>query len=166
MITTDQLKDIASRIQAIHNYLKIDEKELELREKELKTQDPGFWDDAKKAEGQMKEIRSLKFWIESYKGLKQAQEDIEVLVEFYKEDSSLEKEIDEQFKILLDQVESTELKNMLSGEEDRLSAVLQITSGAGGTESCDWASMLMRMYAMWGEKNGYKVKELDMQEGL
>ena len=113
MITTDQLKDITSRIQAIHNYLKIDEKELELREKELKTQDPGFWDDAKKAEGQMKEIRSLKFWIESFKGLKQAQEDIEVLVEFYKEDSSLEKEIDEQFKILLDQVESTELKNML-----------------------------------------------------
>jgi peptide chain release factor 2 len=165
MITTDQLKDITSRIQAIHNYLKIDEKELELREKELKTQDPGFWDDAKKAEGQMKEIRSLKFWIESYKGLKQAQEDIEVLIEFYKEDSSLEKEIDEQFKILIDQVESTELKNMLSGEEDRLSAVLQITSGAGGTESCDWASMLMRMYLMWGQKNGCKVSELNYQEG-
>jgi peptide chain release factor 2 len=165
MITSDQLKDITSRIQAIYNYLKIDEKELELREKELKTQDPGFWDDAKKAEVQMKEIRSLKFWIESYNQLKQAQEDIEVLVDFYKEDSSLEQEIDEQFKILLDQVESTELKNMLSGEEDRLSAVLQITSGAGGTESCDWASMLMRMYLMWGQKNGYKVSELNYQEG-
>jgi peptide chain release factor 2 len=165
MITSDQLKDITSRIQAIYNYLKIDEKELELREKELKTQDPGFWDDAKKAEVQMKEIRSLKFWIESYNQLKQAQEDIEVLVDFYKEDSSLEQEIDEQFKILLDRVESTELKNMLSGEEDRLSAVLQITSGAGGTESCDWASMLMRMYLMWGQKNGYKVSELNYQEG-
>jgi peptide chain release factor 2 len=165
MITSDQLKDITSRIQAIYNYLKIDEKDLELREKELKTQDPGFWDDAKKAEVQMKEIRSLKFWIESYNQLKQAQEDIEVLVDFYKEDSSLEQEIDEQFKILLDQVESTELKNMLSGEEDRLSAVLQITSGAGGTESCDWASMLMRMYLMWGQKNGYKVSELNYQEG-
>lgn len=165
MITSDQLKDISSRIQAIYNYLKIDEKELELREKELKTQDPGFWDDAKKAESQMKEIRTLKFWIESYNALKQAKEDIEVLVEFYKEDSSLEQEIDEQFKHLLDKVESTELKNMLSGEEDRLSAVLQITSGAGGTESCDWASMLMRMYLMWGQKNGYKVTELNYQEG-
>ncbi|MFM7667276.1 MAG: peptide chain release factor 2 [Bacteroidota bacterium] len=165
MITSDQLKDISVRIQAIYNYLKIDEKELELREKELKTQDPGFWDDAKKAEVQMKEIRSLKFWIESYNALQQAKEDIEVLVEFYKEDSSLEQEIDEQFKLLLDKVESTELKNMLSGEEDRLSAVLQITSGAGGTESCDWASMLMRMYLMWGQKNGYKVTELNYQEG-
>jgi peptide chain release factor 2 len=165
MITSDQLKYISSRIQAIYNYLKIDEKELELREKELKTQDPGFWDDAKKAESQMKEIRTLKFWIESYNALKHAKEDIEVLVEFYKEDSSLEQEIDEQFKHLLDKVESTELKNMLSGEEDRLSAVLQITSGAGGTESCDWASMLMRMYLMWGQKNGYKVTELNYQEG-
>jgi peptide chain release factor 2 len=113
----------------------------------------------------MKEIRTLKFWIESYNALQQAKEDIEVLVEFYKEDPSLEQEIDEQFKFLLDKVESTELKNMLSGEEDRLSAVLQITSGAGGTESCDWASMLMRMYLMWGQKNGYKVTELNYQEG-
>ena len=136
-----------------------------MREKDLKTQDPGFWDDAKKAEGQMKEIRSLKFWIESYRTLKQALDDIEVLVEFHKEDSSLETEISEQFKLLLDKVEATELKNMLSGEEDRLSGVLQITSGAGGTESCDWASMLMRMYIMWGQKNGYKVSELNYQEG-
>jgi len=165
MITTDQFKDIVSRIQAIYVYLKIGEKEIELREKELNTQDPGFWDDAKRAEIQMKEIRSLKFWIDTYLNLKQSQEDIEVLIEFFKEDSSLEQEIDEQFKVLLDQVESTELKNMLSGEEDRLSAVLQITSGAGGTESCDWASMLMRMYLMWGQKNGYKVTELNYQEG-
>jgi len=165
MITSDQQKDLTNRIQAIYNYLKIDEKEVELREKELKTQDPGFWDDAKKAEGQMKEIRSLKFWIESYRALKQALDDIEVLVEFHKEDSSLETEISEQFKLLLDKVEATELKNMLSGEEDRLSGVLQITSGAGGTESCDWASMLMRMYIMWGQKNGYKVSELNYQEG-
>lgn len=165
MITADQQKDLSNRIEAIYNYLKIDEKEVELREKELKTQDPGFWDDAKKAEGQMKDIRGLKFWIESYKNLKQTLDDIEVLVEFYKEDNSLEVEIEEQFKSLLNQVEATELKNMLSGEEDRLSGVLQITSGAGGTESCDWASMLMRMYIMWGQKNGYKVTELNYQEG-
>ena len=165
MITSDQQKDLTNRIQAIYNYLKIDEKEIALREKELKTQDPGFWDDAKKAEGQMKEIRSLKFWIEGYKILKQILDDIDVLIEFYKEDPSLDAEINEQYHLLLDKVEATELKNMLSGEEDRLSGVLQITSGAGGTESCDWASMLMRMYIMWGQKNGYKVSELNYQEG-
>ncbi len=165
MITSDQQKDLTNRIQAIYNYLKIDEKEIALREKELKTQDPGFWDDAKKAEGQMKEIRSLKFWIEGYKVLKQILDDIDVLIEFYKEDPSLDAEINEQYHLLLDKVEATELKNMLSGEEDRLSGVLQITSGAGGTESCDWASMLMRMYIMWGQKNGYKVSELNYQEG-
>jgi peptide chain release factor 2 len=165
MITSDQQKDLTNRIQAIYNYLKIDEKEIALREKELKTQDPGFWDDAKKAEGQMKEIRSLKFWIEGYKVLKQILDDIDVLIEFYKEDPSLDSEINEQYHLLLDKVEATELKNMLSGEEDRLSGVLQITSGAGGTESCDWASMLMRMYIMWGQKNGYKVSELNYQEG-
>ena len=165
MITSDQQKDLTNRIQAIYNYLKIDEKEISLREKELKTQDPGFWDDAKKAEGQMKEVRSLKFWIEGYKILKQILDDIDVLIEFYKEDPSLDAEINEQYHLLLDKVEATELKNMLSGEEDRLSGVLQITSGAGGTESCDWASMLMRMYIMWGQKNGYKVSELNYQEG-
>jgi peptide chain release factor 2 len=165
MITSDQQKDLTNRIQGIYNYLKIDEKEVELREKDLKTQDPGFWDDAKKAEGQMKEIRTLKFWIESYRTLKQALDDIDVLVEFHKEDPSLDSEINEQYHLLLDKVEATELKNMLSGEEDRLSGVLQITSGAGGTESCDWASMLMRMYIMWGQKNGYKVSELNYQEG-
>jgi peptide chain release factor 2 len=165
MITSDQQKDLTNRIQAIYNYLKIDEKEIALHEKELKTQDPGFWDDAKKAEGQMKEIRSLKFWIEGYKVLKQILDDIDVLIEFYKEDPSLDSEINEQYHLLLDKVEATELKNMLSGEEDRLSGVLQITSGAGGTESCDWASMLMRMYIMWGQKNGYKVSELNYQEG-
>ncbi|MEY4573135.1 MAG: hypothetical protein RLZ10_2413, partial [Bacteroidota bacterium] len=72
MVTSDQIKDISNRIQSIHNYLKIDEKVIELQEKELKTQDPGFWDDAKKAENQMKEIRSLKFWIDSFRELKQS----------------------------------------------------------------------------------------------
>jgi peptide chain release factor 2 len=74
-------------------------------------------------------------------------------------------EVDQQYKTLLEEVEELELKNMLSGEEDALSAVLQITAGAGGTESCDWASMLMRMYMMWGQKNGYKIKELNYQDG-
>jgi peptide chain release factor 2 len=165
MVNQDQIKEIYSRINAIGSYLKIEEKRLQLQEEELKTQDPLFWDDPKEAEAQMRSIRVLKFWIESYDQLKASFDDLEVLIEFVKEGMAEPKEVDEQFKILADKVEEIELKNMLSGEEDSLSAVLQITSGAGGTESCDWASMLMRMYMMWGQKNGFKIKELNYQEG-
>ena len=165
MVNQDQIKEILSRINAIGSYLKIEEKRLQLQEEELKTQDPLFWDDPKEAEAQMRSIRVLKFWIESYDQLKASFDDLDVLIEFVKEGRAEPKEVDEQFKILADKVEEIELKNMLSGEEDSLSAVLQITSGAGGTESCDWASMLMRMYMMWGQKNGFKIKELNYQEG-
>ena len=165
MVNQDQIKEIHGRINAIGSYLKIEEKRLQLQEEELKTQDPLFWDDPKEAEAQMRSIRVLKFWIESYDQLKASFDDLEVLIEFVKEGMAEPKEVDEQFKILADKVEEIELKNMLSGEEDSLSAVLQITSGAGGTESCDWASMLMRMYMMWGQKNGFKIKELNYQEG-
>ena len=165
MINQDQLRDILGRIQAIESYLKISEKRVQLQEEELKTQAPSFWDDPKAAENQMKSIRTLKFWIQAYDKLKTVFEDIEVLIEFVREGVAEESEVDEQFKSLLDEVEELELKNMLSGEEDSLSAVLQITSGAGGTESCDWASMLMRMYMMWGQKNGFKIKELNYQDG-
>lgn len=165
MVNQDQIKALQQRIEAIHTYLKIDEKRFQLKEEELKTQDPSFWDDAKKAEAQMKEIRGLKFWIEAYDTLKSSLDDLEVLIEFVKEGAAEENEVDEHYDSLLKEIEEAELKNMLSSEEDKLSAVLQITAGAGGTEACDWAGMLMRMYLMWAEKNGYKVKELNFQEG-
>jgi peptide chain release factor 2 len=165
MVNSDQIKEVLARIVAIGAYLKIDEKRLQLQEEELKSQDPTFWDDPKAAEIQMKAIRLLKFWIDAFDQLKSSFDDLEVLIEFVKEGMAEPKEADEQFTILADKVEEIELKNMLSGEEDSLSAVLQITSGAGGTESCDWASMLMRMYMMWGQKNGFKIKELNYQEG-
>jgi len=165
MVNQDQLKEISGRIEAIASYLKIGEKRVQLQEEELRTQDPTFWDDPKAAETQMKSIRTLKFWIEAYDRLKTAYDDLEVLIEFAKEGAADEEEVDDAHKSLLVEVEELELKNMLSGEEDSLSAVLQITAGAGGTESCDWASMLMRMYMMWGQKNGYKIKELNFQEG-
>lgn len=165
MVNSDQLKEVQQRIEAIASYLKIPEKEMELREQELKTQDPGFWDDPKKAEVMMKNIRGLKFWIESYKHLKAQGDDLEVLMDFVREGAAEESECDDAYQALLIEVEEVELKNMLSGEEDALSAVIQITAGAGGTEACDWAGMLMRMYLMWAEKSGYKVKELNFQEG-
>ncbi len=165
MVNQDQVKELQTRIQAISNYLKIPEKKVQLQEAELKSQDPSFWDDPKKAEAEMKNIRSLKFWITTYEELAAAAEDLEVLLDFFKEGEATEAELDASHIDLKTKVEELELKNMLSGEEDQLSAVLQITAGAGGTESCDWASMLMRMYMMWGQKNGYKLKELNYQEG-
>jgi peptide chain release factor 2 len=164
-MTIDQYKDLLKRVEGIQNYLKIEEKRMQLREEELKTQDPSFWDDPKKAEIQMKSIRGLKFWVNTFDRVKTSVSDLEVVMEFVKEGMSTEAELDQQFQVILAEIEELELKNMLSGEEDSLSAVLQITAGAGGTESCDWASMLMRMYLMWGEKKGYKLTELNFQEG-
>ena len=165
MINQDQLKDSRKRIDAISVYLKIDEKRIQLQEAELKTQDPDFWNDSKAAEVQMKAIRGLKFWIDSYETLNTMFGDVEILYEFAKEGEGEEDEVDTLFAQLKDNLEELELKNMLSGEEDILDGVLQITAGAGGTESCDWASMLMRMYSMWGQKNGFKIKELNYQGG-
>ena len=165
MINQDQLKSSRKRIDAIGVYLKIDEKRMQLQEEELKTQDPGFWNDSKKAELEMKSIRGLKFWIDSYEKLDNAYGDVEILYEFAKEGEGEADEVDQQFFQLQEEIEEIELKNMLSGKEDGLDAVLQITSGAGGTESCDWAAMLMRMYTMWGQKNGFKIKELNYQSG-
>ena len=92
-------------------------------------------------------------------------EELQILYEFFKEGDATEEELDQQYQNTLLHIEHLEFKNMLSDEGDSMSAVLQITAGAGGTESCDWASMLMRMYLMWGEKQGYKIKELNFQEG-
>jgi peptide chain release factor 2 len=138
---------------------------MQLKEEELKTQDPSFWDDPKKAEDKMKQIRGLKFWVDTFDRTAVSVADLDVLMEFVREGMAEEAELNAQYAKLLDEIEELELKNMLSNEEDGLSAVLQITAGAGGTESCDWASMLMRMYLMWGQKHGYKITELNFQEG-
>jgi peptide chain release factor 2 len=164
-MTIENFKDLTNRVAAIQSYLKIDEKRMHLKEAELKTQDPSFWNDPKKAEEQMKTIRGLKYWVESFDKSKASVDDLEILYEFVKEGMTSEADLDKSYKIILKEIEDLELKNMLSGEEDSLSAVLQITAGAGGTESCDWASMLMRMYMMWGEKKGCKITELNFQEG-
>jgi peptide chain release factor 2 len=164
-MTIEQYKDLLKRVEGIQNYLKIEEKRMRLKEEELKTQDPSFWDDPKKAESHMKSIRGLKFWVETFDRVSTSVSDLEVVMEFVKEGMSTEAELEQQFQVILAEIEELELKNMLSGEEDALSAVLQITAGAGGTESCDWESMLMRMYLMWGQKKGYKITELNFQEG-
>ncbi len=164
-MTTEQYKELVIRLEKIKSFLKIEEKRMQLKEEELKSQDPSFWDDPKKAEQQMKVIRGLKYWVENFDNQKSAVDDLEVLQEFVKEGVSSESELEDSYRKTVESIEELELKNMLSSEEDSLSAVIQITAGAGGTESCDWASMLMRMYMMWAQKKGFKITELNFQEG-
>jgi len=113
----------------------------------------------------MKSIQTKKVWTDSYERAKTAYDDLETLYEFYEMDEVSEADIELERKKAEKIIEDLEFKKMLSGEEDQLSAVLQINPGAGGTESQDWSEMLMRMYIMWGEKNGYTVKQVDFQPG-
>lgn len=165
MITTDQLSKIETLLAELKVYLQIDHKLVEISNLEEKTFSPDFWDDAKAAQLLMKELRNKKQWTDDYAKAVNWTEELEILVEFYKDGDATEQEVDQKYEDITALIEKLEFKNMLSNEGDDLSAVLQITAGAGGTESCDWAAMLMRMYMMWAEKSGYKVKELNYQAG-
>ncbi|BBE18665.1 peptide chain release factor 2 [Aquipluma nitroreducens] len=138
---------------------------IQLQEEELKTQDPAFWNNPKEAEAQMKVVRSIKVWTDGFKQVDQAMEDLLVLFDFFEMDEATEDDVEQQFNITLEAIETLETKNMLRKEEDKLGAILRINAGAGGTESNDWAEMLMRMYMRYGEKQGYKVKTIEYHEG-
>ena len=165
MITSEQLKEAKDRVEALNRYLDIDAKVIQLEEEQLRTQAPGFWDDAKSAEEQMKKVKGLEKWIEGYKGVKLLVDELELAFDFYKDEMVTEEEVDEAFAKTVEAIEALELKNMLRQEEDALGCVLKINSGAGGTESQDWASMLMRMYLRYAEANGYKATISNLQDG-
>lgn len=131
----------------------------------MRTQAPAFWENPKEAEIVMKKVRELKGWISGYEKVRQSLDDLAVLFDFAKEGEATEEEIDTHYTDTLRLVEDLEMKNMLRREADQMSCVLKINSGAGGTESQDWASMLMRMYIRWAEENKYKVTVSNLQEG-
>ena len=164
MITSEQLKDIKDRTAALKQYLSIDEKIMQVEEEQLRTQVPGFWDDAKAAEAQMKKVKALQAWIDGYKEVNNYTEEVEIAMEMFREEVVTETELDEAYARALASIEELELKNMLRQEADEMDCVLKINSGAGGTEAQDWASMLMRMYMRWAEANGYKVAVANLQE--
>ena len=165
MITIEQLKDVKTRTEALYRYLDIENKKVQVEEEQLRTQAPGFWDDAKKAEAQMKKVKSLQGWIEGYNAVKTLTDELELAFDFYKDELVTEEEVDEAYAKSLQALEELELKNMLRSEADQMDCVLKINSGAGGTESQDWSSMLMRMYMRWAESNGYKLSVANLQEG-
>lgn len=165
MITQEQLKNITSRTEDLKRYLDIDNKVIQVEEEQLRTQAPGFWDDAKAAEAQMKKVKGLQSWIDGYKEVKTLSDELALAFDFCKEGLVSEEELDEAYAKASSAVEALELKNMLRQEADEMDCVLKINSGAGGTESQDWAQMLMRMYMRWAEANNYKVSISNLQEG-
>lgn len=165
MITADQLKDVKERTEALHRYLNIDQKKIEFEEEQLRTQAPDFWEDPKRAQEQMKKVKSIEKWIVGYKTVHDLTDELQLAFDFYKDNIVTEEEVDALYDKDIKAIEELELKNMLRQEEDPMDCVLKINSGAGGTESQDWASMMMRMYMRWAEAHGYKVNITDLQEG-
>lgn len=138
---------------------------MEIEEEEEKTQASDFWNDPKKAEVLLRKVKAKKNRTEAFAKAQEAFNDLKVLEDFFRDGEVSHEEMDEQFAIALKQVEKLEFLQMLGKEEDSLNAILKINPGAGGTESQDWAEMLMRMYIRYGERKGFKVKELEFQEG-
>lgn len=126
---------------------------------------PNFWDDQKAAEKQMRKVKELHYWIDSYEDIEKMVNELKLGFDFVKEGLVTEQELDEMYQKTIERFEDVELRNMLRREEDKLGAVLKINSGAGGTESQDWAQMLMRMYLRWCEKHSYKTSIVHHVEG-
>ena len=165
MITADQLKDVVERAEALHHYLNIDQKQVEFEEEQLRTQAPDFWEDVDRAQAQMKKVKGIEKWILGYKDVKQKVDELQLAFDFYKDELVTEEEVDADYANAIKAIENLELMNMLRQKEDPMDCVMKINSGAGGTESQDWASMLMRMYMRWCEAHGHKVTISNLQEG-
>ena len=165
MITSDQLKDVLERAEALHKYLEIDKKKIEFEEEQLRTQAPDFWDDPKLAQEQMKKVKGIEKWLTGYKDVRDKADELQLAFDFYHDDMVTEEEVDADYAEAIRAIEALELRNMLQQKEDPMDCVLKINSGAGGTESQDWAQMLMRMYMRWAEAHGYKVTVSNCQEG-
>ena len=160
MITNEQIKKLHIRRDELYKYLDILSKKTEAQKLEITTQSKDFWQNPNEAKLTLKQLNSTKLWLKAYNQVANNIDELQVLIDLNEE----ENEVDAQFKKTISSIEDLEFKNMLSSKEDNLSAIMTITPGAGGTESQDWAEMIMRMYLMWGEKNDYKIKTLDLQK--
>ncbi len=165
MITQEQLKEVKERTEQLNRYLDIEGKKIQYEEEQLRTQAPGFWDDQKRAEQQMKLVKGLEKWLKGYADVKTLCDELDTAFDFYKEELVTEEEVDALYAKAIEAIEALELKNMLRREEDSMDAVLKINSGAGGTEAQDWAQMLMRMYMRYAETHGYKCVVSNLLEG-
>lgn len=136
---------------------------MKIEEKEQMSQHHDFWSNPEEAQKVLKEMKSEKFWVDLYNHTKSKIDDLEILFEFYKEGEGTEEEVNNHYQKAFDAIEDLEFRSTLNEPEDEMNCIIDINSGAGGTESCDWVAMLMRMYKMWGDKAGFKVKYLNLQ---
>nr|WP_133999183.1 peptide chain release factor 2 [Dinghuibacter silviterrae] len=164
-MTIEQIKDMRDRLGVLGGIFDVpDKREKIARDKQL-TLAPGFWDDNERATQILKDIKVNEYWVKLYESVEASIEDFTVLFDFWKEGEGSETEVRQAYDKALQVIEEAEFKSTLNQPEDELPGIVQINSGAGGTESQDWAEMLMRMYRMYGEKQGWGVTELDLQEG-
>lgn len=164
-MTIEQLKELESRVNHLNQYLKVDERIAKMESDKQLSLSPGFWDDNKRATAILKDIQTNKYWIDLYNNIKTAVDDCAILYDFWKEQESTEEEVEEAHQIALKKIDEAEFKSTLNKPEDELPAIVQINSGAGGTESQDWAEMLARMYRMYAQKQGWNITEVDWQWG-
>jgi peptide chain release factor 2 len=164
-MTLENLKEMRERVQHLHRFLRMDDRQSKIDRNKQLTLAPGFWDDNARATGILKEIKIDEYWVNLYHRANAAVEDFAVIFEFWKEGEATEEDAQETYDKAIKELDELEFKSTLNAPEDEMPGVLQINSGAGGTESQDWAEMLLRMYRMYGEKQGWKVSEIDIQYG-
>lgn len=164
-MTQEHLKEMRERVQHLQRFLRIGDRIAKMESDKQLTLSPGFWDDNVRATGILKEIKVNKFWVDLYETVNTSVEDFAILFDFWKEGEAQEEEVKAAYDKALKDIDELEFKSTLNEPEDEMHAVMVINSGAGGTESQDWAEMLLRMYRMYGEKQGWKVMEIDVQYG-
>jgi peptide chain release factor 2 len=164
-MTAEQLKELRERVAHLNKYLKVEERKAKYESDKQLTLSPGFWDDNERATTVLKEQNANKYWIDLYEQVKSDVEDFAILFDFWKEGEATEEEVKEAYQLAVKTMDEAEFKSTLNQPEDEMPAVMVINSGAGGTESQDWAEILARMYRMYGQKQGWSVTELDWQNG-
>lgn len=164
-MTADQLKTMRARLAHLYQFLKVADREAKAESDFQLSTSPGFWDDDARATSILKEIKINKYWVNLFNQTRDAVEDFAVLFDFWKEGEASEEELKQAYEVAIQALDEVEFKSTLNEPEDELTAIVQINAGAGGTESQDWAEMLARMYRMYGQKQGWKVTEVDWQWG-
>ena len=165
MVTQEQINDLEVRAAKLAEAINIEQREIDLRNEQERTEEPNFWDNPDKARQQLKKVADIKAVLDDYAAMCRAVEDLALIPDFVAEGVISEEEAEAQYAAAQQLVEKLELQQMLSGKEDKLGAIMDINAGAGGTEALDWAQMLMRMYTRWGEAHGYTVKVAAYQAG-
>ena len=165
MVVAEQIAELRARVDKLENSIDIEQRRIDLRNEQERTEEPDFWNNADEARKQLKKVADIKRVIEEWESAHRAVEDLSLIPDFVSEGVLTEAEAEMQYGEAQEMVEKLELKQMLSGKEDRLGAIMDINAGAGGTEALDWAQMLMRMYTRWGEAHGYTVRVANYQAG-